>query len=710
MCKECRCDPAHQRNLDGAGNPQDAEALCSSDPSCGGLYDRGCNNWLTICNVNFTLEREEGSCSYRKQEIGKGEPCEGYISETLTCNEQRCPVDCVMTTWSETLSRWLPRRAQDWSSCTPYCNGTQTKTREITTASAFGGAECGKGKQQKQQTVEETEPEDLILPHEGLTVGELAEKIQKPVAQIITYFFAEKSKPLTINDLLDRGMIEDVCNKYELEYIFDDEKTTTAGDRGFLAEQKEGEDLEPRPPVVTVMGHVDHGKTTLLDTLRKRSVAAGEAGGITQRIGAYTVELNGQQITFIDTPGHEAFTAMRARGAQVTDIAVLVVAADDGVMPQTREAIAHAKAAEVPIIDDLLEILNLTAEVSELKAVKKGEGVVLESTFDASRGSLATLLVQRGTLKKGDYAVLMENEAGAEVTEAGPSMACQAGDQFEVYPSAQEARAVAEKRAKESARGPLGFVGKPVIARRDSKYVNLRWVLAAPGPISDSDVELASTCPEGQRVMILGFNTQERGIEIQNFNVIYELYDTVVAALESDLDQEEELTEQGIAEVKAVFNGRDGKVAGSEILEGTWSDWENWKPCSVSCNGGTQTRKREKAVEKAGQGQTDFRSNFADWKKAVRVISPAWDRSRSIISLPYAGGAACGETSQAVNCSNACVDCVVADWSDWSECSASCGGGSNSRSRSIIVHACPPWIGNPLQTHSHHIGITWKSH
>eukprot|EP00931_Biecheleriopsis_adriatica_P049137 TRINITY_DN28408_c0_g1_i1.p1 TRINITY_DN28408_c0_g1~~TRINITY_DN28408_c0_g1_i1.p1 ORF type:complete len:693 (-),score=174.59 TRINITY_DN28408_c0_g1_i1:31-2109(-) len=524
----------------------------------------------------------------------------------------------------------------------------------------------------KKPVVEEEELGDLIFPAEGMTVAELADMIRKPVAQIVTFFFVQKGKPLAINDFLDRALISEVCDNYELDYIFDDEKETVAGDRGFLVEQHEEEDLDSRPPVVTVMGHVDHGKTTLLDTMRKRSVAAGEAGGITQRIGAYTVDVSGQKVTFIDTPGHEAFTAMRARGAQVTDIAIVVVAADDGVMPQTREAIAHAKAAEVPIIvainkidvpnadpektrqalseegilaedwggdipmvevsakkninlDSLLEIVSLTAEVGELKANRKAApaGVVLESVFDTSRGSLATLLVQRGTLRKGDNVAsgtvfgrvrIMQNEAGNEVEEAGPSTAVQvsgfdqppqAGDQFEVFPTPKEAKQVAEKRAREKKSGLIGFTGvgsdseqtmklalilktdaQGSIAAvkhmfsdvKDSKFVNLRWVLAAPGQITVSDVELASTCPEGQRVMILGFNApiaadatklaKTRGIVCKTFDVIYELHDTVVKALQDDLEDEEKLVEQGMAEVKAVFGGRDGKVAGSEILEG----------------------------------------------------------------------------------------------------------------------------------------------
>lgn len=418
---------------------------------------------------------------------------------------------------------------------------------------------------------------------------------------------------------------------------------------------------------------MDHGKTTLLDTIRKRSVAATEAGGITQRIGAYTVKVGDQKATFIDTPGHEAFTAMRARGAQVTDIAVLMCAADDGVMPQTREAIAHARAADVPIIvainkidvpnaqpektkqalseeglipeewggdvpmleisakqnigiDSLLELITLTAEVRELKGQEDclAAGVVLESTFDEKRGTLATLLVQKGTLRVGDCIVAghrfcrvraMTNEAGQELPDVPPSMACQvvgfdgppdAGDQFQVYGTVQEAREVAEKREKDmkvaavgfqggsaadgdkiirlaiilktDAQGSIAAVKQMFSSMKDSKYVNIRWVLTAPGPITDSDVELASTCPKDQRVMILGFNTtvaasaqkqcKSRGIYLQNHKVIYELFETIVQALENDIGQEEQLVEKGRAEVLAVFPGRNGKVAGCRVTEG----------------------------------------------------------------------------------------------------------------------------------------------
>lgn len=512
----------------------------------------------------------------------------------------------------------------------------------------------------------------VILPEDGLTVSELATKIKKPPAGIITYFFAERGMPLTITSQLDVQLCTEVAEKYGVDVIVDDdEKVSEASNRGFLAE--DFADAKERPPVVTVMGHVDHGKTTLLDTIRKRSVAATEAGGITQRIGAYTVQVGTQKATFIDTPGHEAFTSMRARGAQVTDIAVLVVAADDGVMPQTREAIAHAKAAEVPMIvainkidvpkanpqqtrqalaeesiisedwggdtpfveisakkniniDSLLETITLTAEVGELKARYSGPaaGVVLESTFQQATGALATLLVQRGTLNLGDAVVAgdkfgrvrsMKNEAGKDLPEVPPSVAAQvtgfqgppeAGDQFEVYTNIGDAREAAEKRKREQRTGIAGFRGdddedvmrlslilktdaQGSIAAvkhmfndmKDQRYVNFRWVLTAPGPITDSDVELASACPKDQKVLIVGFNTtvnqktvneaKMRGIEIKSFKVIYDLFESIVAYLTAEVGKEEKLIEKGTADILAVFGGRDGNVAGCSVASGMLS-------------------------------------------------------------------------------------------------------------------------------------------
>lgn len=522
----------------------------------------------------------------------------------------------------------------------------------------------------RETGIEETD--FVLLAEEGYTVTQLAEKIGKPVTKIITFFFAREGLALTVNSSLDRDHCVRVCEDFGLEVLVEEAPESAAADRGFLDDVHT--DAAQRPPVVTVMGHVDHGKTTLLDTIRQRSVAATEAGGITQRIGAYTVEVDGQRVTFIDTPGHEAFTSMRARGAQVTDMAVLVVAADDGVMPQTREAIAHARAAGVPIIvainkidvknadpekarqklaeegliceewggdvamvecsakkniglDSLLEIITLTAQVQELTAKMTGPaaGVVLESAFDPLRGTLASVLVQRGMLKVGDCLVagakigrvrLMQNEAGTEMDNVGPSTAVQvsgfteppdAGDQFEVYPNMKAARVAGEKRERELGknRGSAGFAASKggsdemvrlaIILKTDaqgsidavkhmfnsvkgSKYVNIRWVLAAPGVVTSSDIELATACPQDQRVMVIGFNSSVaepvaklaklKGIEIRTFDVIYELFETVVAALETALGVEEQLLARGRARVKAVFGGRDGNVAGCLVEEG----------------------------------------------------------------------------------------------------------------------------------------------
>src|SRR5205085_689952 len=446
----------------------------------------------------------------------------------------------------------------------------------------------------------------------------------------------------------------------------------------FLAATPEAasDNLQPRPPVVTVMGHVDHGKTSLLDYIRRTKVAAGEAGGITQHIGAYHVETARGVITFLDTPGHEAFTAMRARGAKVTDIVVLVVAADDGVMPQTIEAINHAKAAEVPLVvalnkidkheanpdkvkqellthgvvpeeyggdspvvpvsartgkgvDELLEQLLLQAEVLELKAPTDApaKGVVIEARLDKGRGPVATLLVQAGTLNRGDIVLTgavfgrvraMLDENGKPVPSAGPSIPIEiqglsevpnAGEDMMVLTDERKAREIAlfrqgkfrdVKLAKQQAaklenmfeqmgegeKKVLNIVIKAdvqgsqealihALTRLGSDEVKVTVVHAGVGGITESDVNLAMA----SRAIIIGFNTradatarklaESAGIQIRYYNIIYEALDEIKAALSGMLAPEKKESVLGMVQVRQVFRiSKIGTVAGCYVTEG----------------------------------------------------------------------------------------------------------------------------------------------
>lgn len=454
-------------------------------------------------------------------------------------------------------------------------------------------------------------------------------------------------------------------------------KPTTA--QSFVQEvikaEKE-ENLVERPPVVAVLGHVDHGKTTLLDRIRHTNVAEGEAGGITQHTGAYQVTVDGRKITFLDTPGHEAFTAMRARGAQVTDIVVLVVAADDGVMPQTREAINHARAAGVEIvvalnkidkananpqrvmeelsqeglqpeqwggdtivvelsalnnlgIDDLLENILLVAEIESFKANPKGKcvGTVIESELDRFRGVTATLLVQNGTLKRGDALVVgdtwgrikaMFDSDGKPIKEAGPSTPVvvlglqelpQAGDTFEVMKSDRVAKQLAAERQEDRERAAQSAERRPMsldeifarieegetktlnlIVRADMQgtlepvrqsledlatdEVNVKILQAAIGDISESDVMLA----EASDAVIIGFNVnvdraaqqraEQSGVEIRHYNIIYKMIEDVEAALTGMLEPVYEEVEIGRAQVLQLFKLRRGVIAGCHVQSG----------------------------------------------------------------------------------------------------------------------------------------------
>ncbi len=532
-----------------------------------------------------------------------------------------------------------------------------------------------KPQQQQQQPPKRKEKElpEKITFSESLSVAALAKKLHREPSEIIKKLFM-LGVMATINQELDKDTIELICADYGVEV--EEEIKIDASDLEVHFTEDDDSELIERPSVVTIMGHVDHGKTTLLDSIRNTKVTAGEAGGITQHIGAYQVEEQGKKITFLDTPGHAAFTTMRARGAKVTDIAIIVVAADDGVMPQTAEAINHAKAAEVPIIiavnkmdkesanpdrvmqelteyqlvpeawggdtifvpisalkgegiDSLLEMILLVTEVEELKANpnRRANGTVIEAQLDKGRGSVATLLVQNGTLRVGDPIVVgntfgrvraMVNDLGRRVKEAGPSTPVeitglndvpQAGDRFVVFEDEKTARSVGETRAQQALQAQrsekskvsletlfeqmkqgemkdLNLVVKADVQgsvealaaslqKIEVEGVNIKIIHTGVGAINESDISLASA----SNAIVIGFNVrpdvnakraaEAEEVEIRLHRIIYKVMEEIESAMKGMLDPEFEEKIIGQAEVRQIFKvSKVGTIAGSYVTDG----------------------------------------------------------------------------------------------------------------------------------------------
>lgn len=529
-----------------------------------------------------------------------------------------------------------------------------------------------KRKKYQRETQHVQAAESQIVVREFTSVSELAKIINVPAAEIISKFFM-LGQLVTINQRLDRDSLELVCDEFKVDVQFADEYGMDIIDE----EQKEYEDVEhePRPPVVTIMGHVDHGKTSILDYIRNENIVAGESGGITQHIGAYQIEVNKHKITFLDTPGHEAFTAMRSRGANVTDIAVIVVSAVEGIMPQTKEAIDHAKAAGVQLIVainkvdlkeanvdrvvaqlldygvyleqyggdvpwcktsvvtgegilNLIELIILQAEVMELTAQVKvpAEAVVIESQKDTRVGTVATILMQRGTLKKGNTVVCgatygnvrrMEDERGNEILELKPSDvarmfglndAPKAGDILNEVESERMARNISSERShiraereryqnkaslqnifdriKQEETNTLNIILKTdtdgssealadSFLKLSNPEVQVNIIHKSVGGISEVDVNLASASD----AVIIGFHVranqqarrlaEEEGVQIKIYQVIYDAIEDLRAALEGMLSPilEEEVI--GSATVKQIFKIKKvGIVAGCQVDRG----------------------------------------------------------------------------------------------------------------------------------------------
>ena len=565
---------------------------------------------------------------------------------------------------------------------------------------------------QQKQPEEKKQPEvkEITLP-EKMTIRELAEAMKMQPSVIVKKLFMQ-GQMVTVNHEIDFEKAQEIAMEFDI-IAEQEEKVDVIGE--LLKEDEEDQStMVPRPPVVCVMGHVDHGKTSLLDAIRKTNVTRGEAGGITQHIGAYVVDINGQKITFLDTPGHEAFTAMRMRGANATDIAVLVVAADDGVMPQTVEAISHAKAAGVEIIvainkidkpsaniervkqelseyelipedwggstafvpvsaktgegiEDLLEMILLTAEVSELKANpnRAARGLVIEAQLDKGKGPVATILVQKGTLHVGDFIAAgacsgkvraMMDDKGRRVKEAGPSTPVEilglgdvpnAGEVLMSFENDKDAKNFAaafvsenKNRLLEETKGKLSLDNLfdqiqasdlkelPIIVKADvqgsveavkqslvklsNQEVVVRVIHGGVGAINESDVSLAAT----SNAIIIGFNVrpdttakqlaEQEGVDLRLYKVIYQAIEDVEAAMKGMLDPIYEEKVIGHAEVRQLFKASGiGTIAGSYVLDGMFQ-----RNCKVRI-----TRGEEQIYE----GELSSLKRFKDDVKEVKA-------------------------------------------------------------------------------------------
>ena len=545
--------------------------------------------------------------------------------------------------------------------------------RQRSLASVKRARERERERRQSGDEQKEKVSREVTLP-ESITLQDLAQRMNERVADVVK-FMMRQGEMMRANDIIDADTAELIAEEFGHTVKRVSEADVEIGLGG---DEDDPKDMKPRPPVVTIMGHVDHGKTSLLDALRSTDVVAGEAGGITQHIGAYQVQLgSGDKITFLDTPGHAAFSAMRARGANVTDIVILVVAADDGVMPQTIEAIKHAKAAEVPIIvavnkcdkpdakpenvltellqhdiqveamggdvqavqvsatertglDELTEAVTLQAELLELKAnpSREADGLVVESQLDKGRGPVATVLVNRGTLERGQIVVAgkqwgkvraLINERGQQLKEAGPAVpvevlgldgAPEPGDQFNVVDSEARAREITEYRNRAerqktgvaSARASLESLMNsmkddaevselPLVVKGDvqgsveaitqavegisTDEVRANVIYGAAGGISESDILLAKSSSAPVFAFNVRANKQARelaekeGVEIRYYSVIYNLIDDVKDTLSGMLAPEKRETFIGYADILEVFNiTKVGKVAGCKVSEG----------------------------------------------------------------------------------------------------------------------------------------------